>query len=200
MSRLDSFHGVTGSIYALRRELAVPIPPDTLNDDMYLPLHAFLKGYRITFDEQAQARDYPTLLDAEFRRKVRTLAGVFQIMGKLPALLGPGNRMWFHFVSHKVARLLLPYALIAAAIQETGAQSKKDMGRVIATLKQKPEAGQLDFSVGEAGDQDQCCCCCCCAHLDTSSSGQLKGRGVRTPPLHQRQGVRADAGVSIMET
>ena len=37
-------------------------------------------------------------------------------------------------------------ALIAAAIQETGAQSKKDMGRVIAALKQKPEAGQLDFS------------------------------------------------------
>lgn len=38
-------------------------------------------------------------------------------------------------------------ALIAAAIQETGAQSKKDMGRVIAALKQKPEAGQIDFSV-----------------------------------------------------
>ena len=36
-------------------------------------------------------------------------------------------------------------ALIAAAIQETGAQTKKDMGRVIAALKQRPEAGQLDF-------------------------------------------------------
>ena len=36
-------------------------------------------------------------------------------------------------------------ALIATAIQETGAQSKKDMGRVIAALKQRPEAAAIDF-------------------------------------------------------
>jgi hypothetical protein len=37
-------------------------------------------------------------------------------------------------------------ALIAEAIQETGAQSKKDMGKVIGALKKKPEAGLLDFA------------------------------------------------------
>ncbi len=36
-------------------------------------------------------------------------------------------------------------ALIVAAIAETGAQSKKDMGKVIGALKQKPEAAQIDF-------------------------------------------------------
>ncbi len=36
-------------------------------------------------------------------------------------------------------------ALIAAAIQETGAQSKKDMGKVIGALKKLPEAGLIDF-------------------------------------------------------
>jgi uncharacterized protein len=36
-------------------------------------------------------------------------------------------------------------ALINAAIQETGAQSKKDMGKVIGALKRRPEAGVLDF-------------------------------------------------------
>jgi cellulose synthase/poly-beta-1,6-N-acetylglucosamine synthase-like glycosyltransferase len=116
MSRIDSFHGVTGSIYALRRDLAAPIPPGTLNDDMYLPLRAFLKGYRIVFESRAVAEDFPTLLDAEFRRKVRTLAGVFQIIGDLPELVSPRNRMWFHFMSHKVFRLFLPYALIAAVV------------------------------------------------------------------------------------
>lgn len=35
--------------------------------------------------------------------------------------------------------------LITAAIQETGAQSKKDMGRVIGALKKLPEASQIDF-------------------------------------------------------
>lgn len=35
LSRIDSIFGATGAYYALRRELAVPIPPDTLLDDMY---------------------------------------------------------------------------------------------------------------------------------------------------------------------
>lgn len=36
-------------------------------------------------------------------------------------------------------------ALIAEAIRETGAQSKKDMGKVIGALKKRPEAGLIDF-------------------------------------------------------
>jgi uncharacterized protein len=36
-------------------------------------------------------------------------------------------------------------ALIAEAIQETGAQSKKDMGKVIGALKKRPEASLIDF-------------------------------------------------------
>ena len=36
-------------------------------------------------------------------------------------------------------------ALVAEAIQETGAQSKKEMGKVIAALKKRPEASLLDF-------------------------------------------------------
>lgn len=38
-------------------------------------------------------------------------------------------------------------ALIAAAIAETGAQSKKDMGKVIGALKKRPEAALIDFAV-----------------------------------------------------
>jgi poly-beta-1,6-N-acetyl-D-glucosamine synthase len=116
LSRLDSIPGASGCIYAMRRELAAILPPDTLNDDMYLPLAAFLRGYRVIFDETALAFDYPTDLGNEFRRKVRTLAGVYQIVGFYPALLGPHNRMWIHFFSHKLARLMMPWALVAAAI------------------------------------------------------------------------------------
>jgi uncharacterized protein YqeY len=36
-------------------------------------------------------------------------------------------------------------ALVAEAIASTGAQSKKEMGKVIAALKQRPEASLLDF-------------------------------------------------------
>jgi uncharacterized protein len=38
-------------------------------------------------------------------------------------------------------------ALIAQAIRETGAQSKKDMGKVIGALKKLPEAPLIDFGV-----------------------------------------------------
>jgi cellulose synthase/poly-beta-1,6-N-acetylglucosamine synthase-like glycosyltransferase len=116
LTRIDSVLGATGCIYAMRRELAEPLPEHTLVDDMYLPLAAFFRGYRVVLDDTAVAFDYPTKLASEFRRKVRTLAGVYQVMGYYPALLGPQNRMWLHFVSHKLARLLMPWALIAALL------------------------------------------------------------------------------------
>ena len=36
-------------------------------------------------------------------------------------------------------------ALVVAVIAETGAQSKKEMGKVIGALKKRPEAGLIDF-------------------------------------------------------
>ena len=120
LSSLDSVMGATGCIYAMRRELASPLPAGTLNDDMYLPLCAFFRGLRVILDGAALAFDCPTPLASEFRRKVRTLAGVYQIVGFFPALLGPRNRMWIHFFSHKLARLLMPWAMIAAAVASFG--------------------------------------------------------------------------------
>jgi uncharacterized protein YqeY len=38
-------------------------------------------------------------------------------------------------------------ALVEAAIQETGATNKKEMGRVIGALKKHPDAAQMDFGV-----------------------------------------------------
>jgi cellulose synthase/poly-beta-1,6-N-acetylglucosamine synthase-like glycosyltransferase len=127
LSRLDSVPGATGCIYAMRRHLAPPLPQGTLNDDMYLPLAAFFRGYRVVFDDAALAFDSPTMLASEFRRKVRTLAGVYQIVGSYPALLGPRNRMWIHFFSHKLARLLMPWAIIAAAVASFGLPTPWDI-------------------------------------------------------------------------
>lgn len=116
LSRMDSIFGATGAYYALRRDLAVPIPTNALLDDMHLPLAAFFRGYRLIVDERARMFDYSTNLQAEFRRKVRTLAGNYQILMEYPGLLTWRNRLWLHFVSYKFARLILPFALIAALI------------------------------------------------------------------------------------
>ena len=116
LSAIDSVPGATGAVYAIRRDLARPMPPHTLLDDVYLPIAAFFDGYRVLLEETARAYDEPASLETEFRRKVRTLAGVYQLIGAYPGLLGPRNRMWIHFVSHKLGRLLLPFALVAAAL------------------------------------------------------------------------------------
>jgi poly-beta-1,6-N-acetyl-D-glucosamine synthase len=111
-SQVDSVGGATGCIYAMRRSLAVPLPPNTILDDVYLPTVALLSGYRVLWTDGAKARDYPTPLDVEYRRKVRTQAGVYQVMRFRPELLNPfRNRVWFHFYSHRVGRLMLPFLL-----------------------------------------------------------------------------------------
>lgn len=112
LSSIDSMFGATGPFYAMRRELVVPLPDNILLDDMYLPLAAFFRGFRLIQEPRAEAFDYPTSRSVEFKRKVRTLAGNYQILAAYPALLGPRNRMWFHFMSYKFARLFLPWVFV----------------------------------------------------------------------------------------
>ncbi len=112
LNRATSMLVVTGCVYAMRRNMVKPIPTDLLIDDCYLPVGALLQGYRIFWDERAKVYDLPTALDAEFSRKARSLAGLIQLVGYYPRLLLPVYKQWWHFLSYKLSRLLLPYALI----------------------------------------------------------------------------------------
>jgi cellulose synthase/poly-beta-1,6-N-acetylglucosamine synthase-like glycosyltransferase len=116
LSRIDSIFGATGALYAIRRKLAVRMPEQILLDDVYMPLSAFFAGYRLIVEPAALVYDVPTPLNVEFRRKVRTLAGNYQLLRYYPQLLTSANRMWLHFVSYKLGRLLLPFALITIAL------------------------------------------------------------------------------------
>jgi cellulose synthase/poly-beta-1,6-N-acetylglucosamine synthase-like glycosyltransferase len=112
---VDSTVGVTGAIYAMRRWLWQPLPADTVLDDVMTPMRIVMRGYRVIFESSARAFDGVAKDSAvEMRRKVRTLAGNFQLLAREPRLLLPGaNPVWLQFVSHKIGRLLVPYALIA---------------------------------------------------------------------------------------
>jgi cellulose synthase/poly-beta-1,6-N-acetylglucosamine synthase-like glycosyltransferase len=112
-SATGSVVGATGAIYALRRSLWQPLPPDTILDDVLAPMRCVMAGYRVVFQERACAFDR-TAPDAstEGRRKLRTLAGNYQLLWLEPRLLLPWrNPAWLQFVSHKVGRLLVPYTL-----------------------------------------------------------------------------------------
>lgn len=112
---VHSVLGATGAIYALRRSCWRPLPEDTLLDDVLAPMRAVLDGHRIVFDEAARAYDRTAPdASAEVRRKRRTLAGNYQILAHEPRLLLPiANPVWLQYVSHKVGRLVVPWALLA---------------------------------------------------------------------------------------
>jgi cellulose synthase/poly-beta-1,6-N-acetylglucosamine synthase-like glycosyltransferase len=116
LSRLDSTMGATGPFYAIRRKLFQPIPEDILLDDVYLPMKAFFAHYRLVLEPKAVAYDFPMTREREFSRKVRTLGGNYQMMIRMPSLLGRRNRLLWHFISYKVGRLCLPWLVLALLI------------------------------------------------------------------------------------
>jgi len=113
-SQVWSQVGVSGSICAVRRPLFRPIPGGTILDDVYWPMQVVMQGYRVIHDGKAHAYDrLPPRAADEFRRKVRTLSGNFQLVALMPALLLPWrNPIWLAFVSHKLLRLVVPWVLL----------------------------------------------------------------------------------------
>ena len=109
--------GATGAIYCARRALLDPLPAGTILDDVLLPMQVAGKGSRVVFDSRARAWDSPDLGGGrEFSRKVRTLSGNYQLVQFAPWLLGSGNPIRFEFISHKLFRLAVPFALVALLV------------------------------------------------------------------------------------
>jgi cellulose synthase/poly-beta-1,6-N-acetylglucosamine synthase-like glycosyltransferase len=109
--------GATGAFYAVRRALLVSVPAETILDDVYIPMNVARQGARVVFDDRAHAWDVATQgTGREFSRKVRTLTGNYQLLQLAPWLLTRQNPIRFEFVSHKLCRLLVPFALAAALV------------------------------------------------------------------------------------
>lgn len=142
-SQIDSVVGATGAIYAIRRRLFAPIPADTILDDVLIPLRITRRGYRVVLAPEAHAFDRSASSDAaEFRRKVRTIAGNFQLFARERWLLSPwANRLWVQTISHKLLRLSIP-ALLIAAFAANVALAVRGEGLYIACL-----LGQVSFYV-----------------------------------------------------
>jgi poly-beta-1,6-N-acetyl-D-glucosamine synthase len=110
--------GVTGAVYAVRRALYPQLPDGLILDDLFVPMTIVLGGHRVGFVESAIATDTRRFTtEQEYRRKVRTLTGVWQLCAWLPAVLVPGrNPIWGQFVAHKLLRLATPYLALAAVV------------------------------------------------------------------------------------
>ena len=113
-SRVGSMLGATGALYAIRRRLFFPLPANILVDDMYVPLAVVSRGYRAVFESKAAAFDRASAKGKEeFKRKVRTLVGNYQIFHLFGHLFNPlHSPIAWQFFSHKCLRLLAPFFLI----------------------------------------------------------------------------------------
>jgi poly-beta-1,6-N-acetyl-D-glucosamine synthase len=109
--------GATGALYAVRRGLLTGLPEGTILDDVYIPLQVVRQGRRVVFEPRARAWDSPDLGGGlEFARKVRTLSGNYQLVQLMPWVLSSHNPVLLRFVSHKLLRLVVPFALTAILI------------------------------------------------------------------------------------
>jgi poly-beta-1,6-N-acetyl-D-glucosamine synthase len=110
-SALYSMVGADGAMYALRRELFRSCPPDTLIEDLVIPMAVIRQRKRVVHEPGAVGWERgASSLREEFRRKVRIAAGAAQglLRGNTwPSLSAPLS-FWFVFVSHKLLRWLSP--------------------------------------------------------------------------------------------
>ena len=113
-----SVPGATGALYAIRSSLLRPIPPNTLLDDVVIPMQAIEQGARCVFEPAAIVYDRPSTEPArEAVRKRRTIAGAAQLIVAQPRWLLPWrNPIWWEYVSHKLARLAAPFLLVATFV------------------------------------------------------------------------------------
>jgi cellulose synthase/poly-beta-1,6-N-acetylglucosamine synthase-like glycosyltransferase len=111
-SDVHSILGAHGALYAIRKELYPYPEPSIINDDYVIPVRIVGRGYRVCYEPEAIAWEEADEMRG-FSRRIRIMAGNFQQLLELPVLLRPPRPLpLFFFLSHKVARLAVPFALL----------------------------------------------------------------------------------------
>ena len=116
-SRVLSCTGATGSIYAVRRSVYVPLPAAMISDLMEPLLVMSRHRKRQVFEPDALSRE-PVNADMrdEFRRKVRIMTRCLNSLRMAPEVVNPVCTGWFavQVISHRLLRWLAPaFALVA---------------------------------------------------------------------------------------
>ena len=114
--------GADGSLFAIRRNLHRPVPPNLI-DDMFLSLSVLCDGYRVLRARDAIAfEESVTAPLEEFRRKVRIACQAFNVHRELwPRLRRLPLSVLYMYVSHKLLRWLSIYSLGLSALAAAAA-------------------------------------------------------------------------------
>jgi len=117
-SRLNMLVGANGALFAIRRALFVPIPPDGSVDDFLIAMNVRAAGYRVLYDPEAIGwEEVASNARQEFTRHVRIGTGNFHALRHTWRLLNPmAGAVALAFWSHKVCRWIVPIFLVSAQI------------------------------------------------------------------------------------
>jgi cellulose synthase/poly-beta-1,6-N-acetylglucosamine synthase-like glycosyltransferase len=115
-ARLGATLTASGAIYALRRQCYRPLPQETLIEDFLVPMNTRKQGYRVLYDPEALATDFPaSTVAGEFARRVRLAVGSYRALGELLRVPMRGFTL-LAFVSHKMLRWILGLLLIGLVV------------------------------------------------------------------------------------
>jgi biofilm PGA synthesis N-glycosyltransferase PgaC len=115
-SQIDSTLGGHGHLHAIRKDLYPYPPAGTINDDYIIPVSVLAKGYRAVYEPSAVVYEEAHEMTG-FGRRIRIMAGNIQQIREIKGLLHPFRPMaLFFFLSHKVSRLVVPFAMLVALI------------------------------------------------------------------------------------
>lgn len=120
-ARVHSVPGVTGALYAMRTDELRVLHEDCILDDFDMPIDRLRHKQRIVFEPESIVYDHvPVDINLEKSRKIRTLTGNFQSFSRNSWLFSVRkNPIIWQFLSHKVFRLFIPYALITCLVTAT---------------------------------------------------------------------------------
>jgi biofilm PGA synthesis N-glycosyltransferase PgaC len=106
-----------GALFSIRRALFASLPSDSITDDFTLALGVLAQGRRIVYEPAAFGVEIVVPdVRAEFRRKIRMIAGGYQTLWRVRKQIHPFTRpaVAWQLLSHKLLRWLVPAFLFAA--------------------------------------------------------------------------------------
>lgn len=113
-----SLLGANGGIFAIRKELFVKCPADTIVEDFVLPMEILKNGHDVVYAPEAVAvEESAKHIIQEKQRRVRIGAGDYQALFRLLPMLNPMKGYpALAFFSHKVLRWFVPFLMIIVFI------------------------------------------------------------------------------------
>jgi len=149
-SQWHSTVGANGGIYAIRKELFVPIPPDTIIDDFVISMNLLQQGRRLVFEHDAVAHEAVSKsFRDEFWRKVRIGGGDLQAMLRMTTFFQKASAfVSFAYVSRKVIRWLTPFLLIVFWLSSLALANQPPFGILFWTLNASIALAVLGLAAG----------------------------------------------------